>query len=171
MNEIWNTVEPYIMTIVGALGGGSIIAVIARIICGRIINKASSAYDLNALADKIADKLGGKTIDIDISSLVEKRLEEISKRLADKVSVVATETNSYKHLLALIGEALTHLKMLTDDERSELVKAVQELDGQFVPPEKEVIATVKLEPIQATEIPEPETPGKADKATDTINLI
>lgn len=147
MNEVWGIVEPYILTIIGALGGGSIIAVIARIICTRLINKASSAYDLNALADKIADKLGGKTIDIDITSIVEKRLKEISSALAEKVGEVAKETNSYKHLLALIGEALTHLKMLTDEERAKLVAAVQELDSEYKPPEKEVIATVRLDPI------------------------
>lgn len=147
MNEIWNTVEPYILTLVGALGGGSIIAIIARIICSRIINKASAAYDINALTSKIADKLGGKTIDIDITSIVEKRLSEIAEKLAEQVGKVADETNSYKHLLALIGEALTHLKMLTDAERAELVKAVQELDGEYKPPEKELVATIKLEPI------------------------
>ncbi len=162
MNEIWNTVEPYILTIIGALGGGSIIAVIARIICGRIINKASAVYDVGAIADKVADKLGGKTIDVDITSIVEKRLKEISTALADKVSVVADETNSYKHLLALIGEALTHLKMLTDEERAELVKAVQELDEKYIPPEKEVIATVKLEPIVSVESKEPHA--------ETVNL-
>ena len=167
MNEIWNIVEPYIMTIVGALGGGSIIAVIARIICGKIINKASSAYDLNALADKIADKLGGKTIDIDISSIVEKRLQEICTLLSDKVATVATETNSYKHVLALIGEALTHLKMLSDEERAELVKAVQELDEQFVPKEKDVIATVKLEPIALIASAADETAGQKN---DIVNF-
>ncbi len=147
MNEIWNAVEPYILTLVGALGGGSIIAIIARIICSRIINKASAAYDINALTSKIADKLGGKTIDIDISSVVEKRLSEIAAALAAQVGKVAEETNSYKHLLALIGAALTHLKMLTDAERAELIKAVQELDGEYKPPEKELVATIKLEPI------------------------
>lgn len=147
MNEIWNTVEPYILTLVGALGGGSVIAIIARMICSRIINKASAAYDINALTSKIADKLGGKTIDIDITSIVEKRLSEIAEKLAEQVGKVADETNSYKHLLALIGEALTHLKMLTDAERAELVKAVQELDGEYKPPEKELVATIKLEPI------------------------
>lgn len=153
MNEIWNIVEPYILTIVGALGGGSIIAVIARIICGRLINKASASYDVGKIADKVADKLGGKTIDVDITSIVEKRLKEISDALSEEVGKVADETNSYKHILALIGEALTHLKMLSDEERAELVKAVQELDAQFVPPKKEVIATVKLEPIKLTEAP------------------
>ena len=151
MNEIWNAVEPYILTLVGALGGGSIIAIIARIICSRIINKASAAYDINALTSKIADKLGGKTIDIDITSIVEKRLKEISEKLSAQVKTVADETNSYKPLLVCIGMALSHLKMLTDDERAELIKAVQELDSEYMPPEKEVITTIKLEPITAIE--------------------
>ena len=151
MNNIWNILEPYILTIVGALGGGSIIAVIANIICNRIINKASAVYDVNAIAAKVADKLGGKTIEVDITSIVEKRLKEISAKLAEQVGKVADETNSYKHLLALIGGALTHLKMLTAEEREELTHAINELDSSFVPPEKEVVATVKLEPITIAE--------------------
>ncbi len=163
MNEIWQTVEPYILTIVGALGGGSIIYVIARILLGRLINKALAVYDINAIANKVADRLGGKTIDIDITSIVEKRLKEISDLLSAQVKTVADETNSYKHLLALIGEALAHLKMLTDEERAELIKAVRELDSEYNPPEKEVIATVKLEPIEISE------PTVQDKA-NTVNF-
>lgn len=163
MNEIWNIIEPYILTIVGALGGGSIIAAIARIICGRIINKASSAYDLNALANTIADKLGGKTIDIDITSVVENRLKEIADMLSNKVQIVADETNSYKRLLVFIGTALTHLKMLSDEERAALTAAIQELDSKYVPPEKEVIATVKLEPISLDE------PSAQDNS-ETVNF-
>ena len=151
MNEIWQTIEPYILTIVGALGGGGIIAVIAHMICGRIIAKASSAYDLNALANNVADKLGGKTFNVDITAIVEQRLKEISEKLSVQVETVADETNSYKRLLALIGTALAHLKMLTDEERAELRKAVQELDSEDKTPEKEVIATVKLEPIEISE--------------------
>lgn len=163
MNEIWQTVEPYILTIVGALGGGSIIYVIARILLGRLINKASAVYDINAIANKVADKLGGKTFNVDITAIVEQRLKEISEKLSAQVKTVADETNSYKHLLALIGEALAHLKMLTDEERAELIKAVQELDSEYKPPEKEVIATVKLEPIEISE------PTVQDKA-NTVNF-
>ena len=81
MNEIWQTVEPYILTIVGALGGGSIIYVIARILLGRLINKASAVYDINAIANKVADRLGGKTFNVDITAIVEQRLKEISEKL------------------------------------------------------------------------------------------
>ena len=163
MNAIWNIVEPYILTIVGALGGGSVIYVIARILLGRLIDKASKVYDLNALADKVADKLGGKTIDIDITSIVEKRLKEIADALTKEEGKVAEETNSYKHLLACMGEAIARLKMLTDDERNALIAAVRELDSEYVPPEKEVIATVKLEPIPVS------TPSGESKQ-QTVNM-
>lgn len=151
MNEIWQIVEPYILTVLGALGGGSIIAIIARILCGRLIGKTARIYDVNALADKVANKLGGKTIDVDITTLTESKLQEICNRLSAQVCEVSRETNSYKHVLALIGAALTKLKMLTDDERAALIQAVKELDEQFVPPEKEVIATIKLEPITVSD--------------------
>lgn len=151
MNNIWNIVEPYILTIIGVICGGSVVGIVARIICSRLIDKASTAYNLNEFAAKVADKLGGKTLNVDMTAIVEKKLREISDILSAQVKAVADETNSYKHLLALIGEALAHLKMLTDEERTELIKAVQELDSEYKPPEKEVIATVKLEPITVTE--------------------
>ena len=163
MNEIWNIIEPYILTICGTLCGGSIIALLASFVCKRIIAKASSAYDLNAFASKVADKLGGKTFNVDITALVEDKLKEICKILYEKVDDVADETNSYKFLLARMGEALTHLKMLTDEERAELVKAVKELDSEYDPPKKEVIATVKLEPIAIVD----ETPPVK---SDTVNF-
>lgn len=167
MNNIWQTVEPYIMTIIGALGGGSIIYVIARLLLGRLINKASEAYDVNAIANKVADKLGGKTLNIDITAIVEKRLKEISDKLAEQVGKVADEINSYKPLLICIGAALAHLKMLTDDERAALVAAVQELDNKYVPPEKEVIATVKLEPIPIASQP---TADNSQDRSQNVNM-
>lgn len=163
MNAIWEILKPYILYIAGSITSGGIITLIAVFICKRIIAKASAAYNHNELAAKVADKLGGKTIEVDITSIVEKRLKEISDKLAAQVGKVADETNSYKHLLALIGAALTHLKMLTDEEREELAKAINELDSSFVPPEKEVVATVKLEPIAVAE------PPASDKL-QTVNM-
>lgn len=162
MNEIWTIIEPYILTLVGALGGGSIIAVLASIVCKRIIRKASAAYDLNNFAAKVADKLCGKTIDIDISSIVDKRLTEIANELAEQVNIVAEETNSYKRILALMGDALAHLKMLTDEERAALIAAVKKLDNEYIPPEKEIVSTIKLEPIV--------TAQDQEKQDNTVNF-
>lgn len=150
MNSIWNIVEPYILTLIGALGGGSIVGVIAYIICKRIIAKAIEAYNIEVFAAKVAEKLYGKTLNVDLTAIAEDRLKEICTTLYSEVKTIATEVNSFKHLLALMGKALTHLKMLTDEERAELIAAVKELDADYKPPEKEVIATVRLEPITAT---------------------
>lgn len=147
MNEVWNILEPYIMTVIGALTGGSIIAVIAKIICNRIIKKASMAYDINSLVSKIADKLAGKTINIDIASLVDDKLQKIAKTLAKEVDKVADNLNAYTPLLVAIGKSLARLKMLTDEEREALIKAVQAIDKSYIPPEENIVATVKLDPI------------------------
>lgn len=147
MNELWQTAEPYILTIVGAFGGGSIIYLLARVLLGQLIARAATIYDVNSIANKVADKLGGKTIDVDITSLVDSKLRAATNLLSSDVNKVVAETNSYKRLLVLIGAALTHLKMLTAEERAALVAAVNELDNTYVPPEREVVATVKLESI------------------------
>ena len=160
MNAIWNVVEHYFIGIISFITGGSVIGLIAYIIAKRVIKK----HDANIIATKVADKLAGKTIDIDITSIVEKRLKEIADALAKEVGKVAEETNSYKHLLARMGEALARLKMLTDEERAALVAAVKELDSEYMPPEKEVIATVKLEPIM------PASGSAAQDKTDTVNF-
>lgn len=159
MNQIWNIIEPYVMTVIGALTGGSIIAVIAKIICNRIINKASTAYDINALAEKVAEMLAGKTINIDIASLVDGKLQKIAKTLAKEVDKVADNLNSYTPLLVAIGKSLTRLKMLTDEEREALIKAVQAVDKSYIPPEDNIVATVKLDPITIETEPENKETG------------
>ena len=159
MNEIWNIIEPYIMTVIGALTGGSIIAVIAKIICNRIIKKASTAYDINSLAEKVAEMLAGKTINIDIASLVDGKLQKIAKTLAKEVDKVADNLNSYTPLLVAIGKALTRLKMLTDEEREALIKAVKTVDKSYIPPEDNIVATVKLDPITIETEPENKETG------------
>ncbi|MDE7406487.1 MAG: hypothetical protein K2M89_06415 [Clostridiales bacterium] len=167
MNTIWNIVEPYVLALGSFVTGGGLIAFIAAFVCKRITNKASAAYDIQALAKQIADKLGGKTIEVDITSIVEKRLKEISNKLAAQVGKVADETNSYKPLLVCIGTALAHLKMLTDDERAALIAAVRELDKEYVPPAKEVIATIKLEPIS---VASPPASDNSQERSQTVNM-
>ena len=52
--------------------------------------------------------------------------------------------------------------MSPDAERAELIKAVQELDGEYKPPEKELVATIKLEPITLAQA--------EDEQTDKVNF-
>lgn len=164
MNEIWTMIEPYVMGVLGTLGGGTIIYILARVLIGKLINKASKAYDVSQLADAVTDKLAGKTINIDVTAVTERKLEKINKGLSDKVQSITAELNAQKLLLARIGDAVAHFKALSDDELTRLRDAIKAVDCDYTPPEPpEPIATVKLEPIALEQT-------TSDKLGDTVNL-
>ena len=164
MNEIWNIAEPYVISAIKALLEAISLILIIRLLIKQFLTRASTIYDVNLIANKVADKLGGKTINVDITAITEKRLSETTAILHRDVKNIVDEVNSYKRLLVRIGKSLTYLKALSDEDRTELEAAIRELDSSFVPPEKEIIATVKLEPIPTVEQP------AASVAADTVNF-
>lgn len=151
MNEIWQIVEPYIFELLKNSTLCALVAAIIKIILNRSAKKIMTLYDTDVLASKVADKsaekLAGKTIDIDISELVDDRLKKTFAVFESEFKRLSNELKAYKPLLIGIGSALMHLKMLTDDEREALGNAVKALDSSYILPDKQVITTIKLEPI------------------------
>lgn len=147
INAIWAVIEPYIMTVAGAIGGGTVVFALVRSLVGGFVKKFAAKYDVNDMADKVAQRLGGKTLNIDVTAVTEKRLDKIENKLSKKVEAIEEQTASYKHLLVLIGGALAHSKSLTEAEKATLLAAVQTLESDYTPPEPEQVSVVKLEPI------------------------
>jgi hypothetical protein len=112
MQQIWQAVEPYAMTVIGALGGGTVIYALARMLLGKLLNRFAQKYDTNDMANKVADKLAGKTLNVDVTAVAEKKLDKIDKKLSKEVAQIHDETAAYKHLLALIGGAMSKLRRL-----------------------------------------------------------
>lgn len=147
INQIWEVIAPYIMTVVGALGSGTVVFAVVRSLVGGFVKKFSAKYDVNDMADKVAGRLAGKTLNIDVTAITEKRLDKIDKRLSKQVEELSKQTTDYKHLLALIGGAVAHFKALPEEEKTALTEAITALEHDYIPPEPEQITTVKLEPI------------------------
>ncbi len=148
MQQIWQAVEPYAMTVIGALGGGTVIYALARMLLGKLLNRFAQKYDTNDMANKVADKLAGKTLNVDVTAVAEKKLDKIDEKLSKEVAQIHDETAAYKHLLALIGGAMSKLKAITPDERTALTEAITALERDYTPPTPAEIVTVKLEPIE-----------------------
>ena len=148
INTIWQTVEPYVMAIIGALAGGTGIYALVRSFVGKWISRFEKKYDINDMAQKVADKLGGKTLNIDVTAVTEKKLDKLDKKLNKKIEDIQAATDAYKHLLALIGGAMTKLKAITPDERTALTEAITALESDYTPPMPAEIVTIKLEPIE-----------------------
>lgn len=148
INQIWQTVEPYVLAIVGALGGGTAVYALVRVLMGKVINRFTAKYDINDMAEKVAAKLTGKTVNIDVTALTEKKLEKIAKTLDKRIAEVEKSTASYKHILALIAGAVSRFKAVSEEERNRFTEAIQSIEKDYAPVEEEPIATVQLAPIE-----------------------
>lgn len=143
INSIWAVIEPYITGIAGTATGGLIVGIICRLLQGRLMRR----LDVGDIADKVAKQLAGKTLNIDVTAITEKRLDKIDTKLNKKVEAVTEQVSSFKLILALIGGALVHLKSLSNEERQALNEAIKALKEDYEPPAPEQVATVRLEPI------------------------
>ena len=56
INTIWQTVEPYVMAIIGALAGGTGIYALVRSFVGKWISRFEKKYDINDMAQKARRK-------------------------------------------------------------------------------------------------------------------
>lgn len=148
VQQIWQAVEPYVMWAIGAIVGGTSIYALAKFFLKKVFKRFEEKYEINDMANKVADKLAGKTLNIDVTAVTEKRLDKLDKKLSGEIEQIHSETAAYKHMLALIGGAMSKLKAITPDERTALTEAITALESDYTPPEPEEIVTVKLEPIE-----------------------
>lgn len=169
METVWEMIAPYVAMVGGATGAGTIIYMIIRFLLTKITQKNESTlikmFDLDALSQKFAERLAGKTLNIDVTAVTEKALKKLQKQLDEKVELIADNVNSYKQLLALIGNALTKLKALSKEEVDELTGAIKGIQSDYVPPQAEETMTVILEPIALTE-----SKDEDEKASGGVNF-
>lgn len=148
INAIWAAVEPYVMAVLGTGIGGTIVGIICRILQSKLLRK----LDVNGIADKVSAQvqkgLTGKTLNIDVTAVTEKKLDKIEIKLNKKLEQIQTETAAYKYLLTQIGVAVAHFKSLSEAEKKNLTEAIKALDNAYKPPEPEQVVTVKLEPLE-----------------------
>ncbi len=147
MQEVWEVIKPYALTIMASITSGTAIYAIARVIINRFLNRFTTKYDINKMADSVANKLVGKTINIDVTAIAEKRLREIEKKIDIKLETIDQKTESYKRLLARIGSAVSHFKALSEEDKKELLNEAISLDETCKAPIPAEVSTVMLEPI------------------------
>lgn len=151
MDYVWEIIAPYVAALGGVTGAGAIIYAIVRLLMNKFVKKANSALDASYNAEKVsrltAEKLAGKTLNIDVTAVTEKSLKKIARELNVRVEKIETVADSLKSLLVAMAKGIIRLKALTDDEKAELAEAIKMLSGAYKLPEPEEIITVKLDPV------------------------
>ena len=170
MDYVWEIIAPYVAVLGGATGAGAIIYAIVRLLMNRFVNKANSALNASYNAEKVsqltAEKLAGKTMNIDVTAVTEKSLKKVARELNVRVEKVETVANSIKFILVAMAKCIIRLKALTDEEKAELAEAIKTLSSEYKPPEPDEIVTIKLDPVTITS----ETPKEISEADIGVNF-
>lgn len=165
MDYVWEIIQPYVLAVIAFLSGSGITAVILRAVVKKLFTKNSEkleqAYNTEKVAQKTAEKLAGKTLNIDVTAVTEKALKKVAEKLDVRVEKVEEATNALKAILVAIAKGIIKLKALTDDEKTELASAIALLESGYTPPEAKELMTVVLQPLEL-----PEETGEAEDETE-----
>lgn len=166
MDYVWELIQPWVAALGGVTGCAAIIFAFIRLILAKTIKKNEELldrkYDINTIADKVASRLAGKTLNIDVTAVTEKALKKTAAQLGDRVERVEDVAASLQLILIAIAKGIVRFKALTDEERAELVSAIQRLDGGRLKPKQDEIMTVMLQPVA---LPEETTEETEEDAT------
>lgn len=164
INAIWQVIEPWVTVILAAVSAVVSVCITVKARLQKWNISFLERYDINDMASKVATQLSGKTLNLDVTAIAEKKMDKIEQTLNKKVMAISELLSRQSYALAKIGVAMARFKSLTDEERQGLQDAIKALDSNYTPSEPEEIITVKLEPISTESI-------KSDNADEQDSII
>lgn len=158
LQNLWNEYGTVIMTFVGSGIGAVIMGFVSNFVAKLTANKITGTFNVNKIVAEVTEKvtqnvvnaLTGSMIDIDISALVENKLNEILGEITVQVKDVKTSVESMKECSALTAKAVGKSKLLDKIEQAALTAEAEKLSESVTRAVKPV-TKVKIESNKKTE--------------------
>lgn len=153
LDMIWEIVRPIVVYAITGL--------ITGVIIGKVVSRLiRRKYDAKAIANEVLSQLTTKDISIDLETLTKKELADIGSELKSSLKDGMTDIANMKRSVALMCNALSKSKVLTQEERTELAAEAKKLDAEAAKEVTEKV-TVRLEKAEPAveEIKEKPTDG------------
>ena len=137
LDMIWEIVRPIVVYAITGL--------ITGVIIGKVVSRLiRRKYDAKAIANEVLSQLTTKDISIDLETLTKKELADIGAELKNNLKDGMTDIANMKRSVALMCNALSKSKVLTQEERTELAAEAKKLDAEAAKEVTEKV-TVRLE--------------------------
>ena len=160
LQSFWAEYGPVISAVLGSGLGAVIVAFVSSFVAKVAANKVTGTLDVNKIVaevtervtQNVAEKLTGSTLDVDISALVEQKLNEVLGDITVQVKDVKNAVNSMKECSALTAKAVGKSKLLDKTEQAALVAEAEKLSDSVTRAEKPVMKVkiaANAEPVQS----------------------
>lgn len=160
IQNFWAEYGPLITGVLGSGLGAAIVAFISRFVAKIAANKITGTLDVNKIIGEVTERvtqnvtknLTGSVLDVDISEVVEQKLDEVLGEITVQVKDVKSAVNSMKECSALTAKAVGKSKLLDKAEQAALVAEAEKL-SESVTRERKPVMEVKLaaKPAKKTE--------------------
>ena len=135
IQNFWAEYGPLITGVLGSGLGAAIVAFISRFVAKVAANKITGTLDVNKIIGEVTERvtqtvtknLTGSVLDVDISEVVEQKLDEVLGEITVQVKDVKSAVNSMKECSALTAKAVGKSKLLDKAEQAALVAEAEKL--------------------------------------------
>ena len=109
MDYVWEIIQPYVAAILAALGSGGIITLIVRAFTNKMLKKnftlLDGTYNVDTFSQRVAERLAGKTLNIDVTAVTEKSLKKTTQVFDKRIEKVENAVRSEEHTSELQSPA------------------------------------------------------------------
>ena len=156
LDEFWAAIRPFVVYVLSAILSGTIVA-------GIISAAIKRKYDTKSISRAVVEEIAEKDISVDIETMTKKELSAIGTTLQSNLKEGMSDVTRMKRSVALLCNALSKSKTLTQEERDELAAEAKNLDAEVAAERREKVV-VRLEKVEA-----PETRAQNGGLFDNLN--
>ena len=135
IQNFWAEYGPLITGVLGSGLGAAVVAFISSLVAKVVANKITGTLDVDKIVGEVTERvtqnvtknLTGSVLDVDISEVVEQKLDEVLGEITVQVKDVKSAVNSMKECSALTAKAVGKSKLLDKAEQAALVAEAEKL--------------------------------------------
>lgn len=144
LQGLWNEYGTVIMTFIGSGFGAVVMGFVSNFTAKLAANKITGTFDVNRIVSEVTEKvtqnvvksITGSVLDVDISALVEQKLDETLGEITVKIEDVKNSVDSMKECSALTAKAVGKSKLLEREEQEALTNEAEKLSQTITQKEK-----------------------------------
>lgn len=170
IQDLWAQYSELIIGVISGFGFGSVGVLLGRlagtVVAKRITRNLDSKKIVDgvspAVVDGVSKALTGHMIDVDISGMLDAKLEQQLGQMVKNNQETREDVAEMKECVALMADAVSRSRLLTKEEQAKLAEGAGKLQGRI---DRTLLPTTKIT-LQAVSV----QPKAAETAEDTVTV-
>lgn len=153
INQIWAVAQPYVISVVTALGGTAGITAIGYGLFKKLTKKMQDKIESKNIANDVVSQLNGADLKVSVEAVAKEELAKIKKEIETANAETAQSVATQAELLALVANICAKFKAVSTEEKEAIASVVNKLSGIEIPVvEKHEPTVIKIETVNKEDL-------------------